>query len=69
MNKKIMSIFFLLIVMVSIVFAYSYYTQTSTEEKPYDYSSMDSFDDKDISDEIDKLLIEEDYEVEIGEMI
>lgn len=69
MNKKIISIFFLLIVLVSIVFAYSYYTQITTEEKPYEYSSMDSFDDNDISEEIDKLLIDEDYEVEIGEMV
>lgn len=68
MNKKIISIFLLLIIMVVITFTYSYYTQSSTVEKPYDYS-IDSIDDKDISDEIDNLLIDEDYEVEIGEMI
>ena len=68
MNKKIISIFFLLIIMVSMVFAYSYLTQPTTEEKPYDYS-IDSIDNKDISDEIDDLLIDEDYEVEIGEMV
>ena len=50
------------------VFAYSYFTQQKTEEKPYDYS-IDSIGDKDISDEIDDLLIDEDYEVEIGEMV
>ncbi len=68
MNKKIISIFFLLIIMVSMVFAYSYFTQPTTEEKPYDYS-IDSINDKDISDEIDDLLIDENYEVEIGEMV
>jgi len=50
------------------VFAYSYLTQPTTEKKPYDYS-IESIDNKDISDEIDDLLIDEDYEVEIGEMV
>jgi hypothetical protein len=68
MDKKIISIFFLLIIMVAITLSYSYFTQISTDEKPYDYS-VDSVDDKDIIDEIDNLLIEEDYEVEIGEMV
>lgn len=68
MNKKIIAIFFFLIIMVSITFAYSYFTQPTAEEKPYDYP-IDSVDDKDISDEIDNLLIEKDYEVEIGEMV
>jgi hypothetical protein len=54
--------------MVAITFVYSYFTQPSTEEKPYNYS-IGSIDDKDISDGIDNLLIEEDYEVEIGEMV
>jgi hypothetical protein len=54
--------------MVSIVFAYSYFKQQTTEEKPYDYS-LDSVDDEDISDEIDNLLIDENYEIEIGEMV
>ena len=54
--------------MVSLVFAYSYFTQPTTEEKPYDYS-IDSVDDKEISDEIDNLVLDENYEVEIGEMV
>jgi hypothetical protein len=68
MNKKIIVIFFLLVIMVSIVFTYSYFKQPTNEEKPYDYSIY-SVDDKDISDEINNLLIDEDYEVEIGEMV
>jgi len=68
MNKKIILIFFLLIIMVTITLAYTHFTQPATEEKTYDYS-IDSFNDKDISDEIDNLLIDEDYEVEIGEMV
>ncbi|UCB59505.1 MAG: hypothetical protein JSV67_04215 [Thermoplasmatales archaeon] len=68
MNKKIILVFFLLIVMVAITFVYSYFTQSTTKEEHYDYS-MGSVDDSDISDEINNLLIDEDYEVEIGEMI
>ena len=54
--------------MVSAVFAYSYFTQPTTEEKPYD-NSINSVNNKDISNEIDNSLIDEDYEVEIGEMV
>ena len=68
MNKKIISIFFLLIIMVSGVFAYSYFARPITEEKPYD-NSINSVNNKDISNEIDNSLIDEDYEVEIGEMV
>ncbi|UCF12967.1 MAG: hypothetical protein JSW06_01595 [Thermoplasmatales archaeon] len=68
MNKKFISIFFLLIIVVAITFVYSYLTQPTTEEKPYD-NSIDSVDEKDISEEIDNLLIDEDDEIEIGEMI
>ena len=68
MNKKIILIFFLLIIMVAITITYSYYTQLTTEEKSYD-TFIDSVDDTNISDEIDNLLIDEDYEVEIGEMV
>jgi len=68
MNKKVIAIFFLLILMISLVFTYSYFIQKTTEEKPYDYS-IDSVDNKEISDEIDNLLLDENYEVEIGEMV
>ena len=54
--------------MVAITITYSYYTQLTTEEKSYD-TFIDSVDDTNISDEIDNLLIDEDYEVEIGEMV
>jgi hypothetical protein len=68
MKKKIILVFFFLIIMVAITFAYSYFTQSTTEEEHYDYP-MGSVHDSDIFDEIDNLLIDEDYEVEIGEMI
>jgi len=68
MNKKIISIFFLLIVLVSILVSYIYLNQTSTEEKEYS-GSIGTVDDKSISDEVDDVFIEEDDEIEIGEMI
>ncbi len=68
MNKKMISIFFLLIIMVSIAFVYVYVNQNETNEKQYQ-SSGKNINDQDIASEIDDIFIEEDDEVEIGEMI
>jgi len=68
MNKKIISITFLLIIVVSIAIIYSYYNNTDTSEKQYD-SSIETVDDNDVSEEIDNTFLEEDDEIEIGEMI
>jgi len=68
MNKKIISIIFLLILMVSIASAYIYFTQKQTQEKQYDGSSK-TVDDDDLANEIDNMFIEEDDEVEIGEIV
>lgn len=54
--------------MVSGIFVYSYFTEPTTEEKPYG-NSINPVNDKDISAELDNLLIDENYEVEIGEMV
>jgi hypothetical protein len=53
---------------VSVTVSYAYFNQPKTEKKPYDYSN-DSVNYKDISNEIDNSLLDEGYEVEIGEMI
>jgi hypothetical protein len=68
MNKKILSLLFLLILLVSITISYAYFNQPTTEKKPYDYSN-DSVNDTDIRNEIDNSLLDEDYNVESGEMI
>ncbi|MCK4332936.1 MAG: hypothetical protein KAV40_05090 [Thermoplasmatales archaeon] len=68
MDKKIISIFFLLIIFVSIAVTYSYFNQSITKEKQYD-SSIETIDEEDIVNEIDNIFIEEDDEIEIGEMI
>ena len=68
MNKKIISIFFLLIILVSIAVAYNYFNQKSTEENQYN-SSPKTVTESDIAREIDNAFLAEDDEVEIGEMV
>lgn len=68
MNKKIISIIFLLILMVSITLTYVYFNQKQTDEKQYDGSGK-TVDEQDLADEIDEMFIEEDDEVEIGEIL
>ena len=68
MNKKIISILFLLIIFVSMALVYSYLNKTSTDEKQFD-SSVGTITDENLAEEIDNLFIEEDDEIEIGEMV
>jgi len=68
MNKKIISILFLLIIFVSMALVYSYLNKTSTDEKQFD-SSVDTITDENVAEEIDNFFIEEDDEIEIGEMV
>ena len=68
MKKKIISIFFLLIIFVSIALGYSYLIKTSTDEKQYD-SPIETITEENVAEEIDNLFVEEDDEIEIGEMV
>jgi len=68
MNKKIISIFFLLIILVSIAVAYNYFSQKSSDENQYS-SSPNTVTDSDVAGEIDNSFLEENNEVEIGEMV
>lgn len=68
MKKKIISIFFLLIIFVSIALAYSYLNKTSTDEKQYD-SPIETITEENVAEEIDNLFVEEEDEIEIGEMV
>ena len=47
---------------------YSYLNKTSTDEKQFD-SSVDTITDENVAEEIDNFFIEEDDEIEIGEMV
>ncbi len=66
MNKKIMALFLLLIIFVSIAVTYNYFSQSTTEKQ---YDSPIDINEDDIGNEIDKIFLEEDDEIEIGEMI
>ncbi len=66
MNKKIISLFLLLILMVSITATYVYFNQNN--ETQYD-SSDKTVDDTDVANEINDMFLEEDDEVEIGDII
>jgi len=67
MNKKIISIIFLLIIVISLTLVYTYYNNFVSEESHYD-SPIKTIDENNVSEEIDELFIEEDNEIEIGEM-
>jgi hypothetical protein len=68
MNKKIVPILFLSIVLVSLALTYSYFNQPTTNEQQYEGSAED-INNENVSDEIDDTFIEEDSEIEIGEMV
>jgi len=68
MNKKIISILFLLIIFVSIALTYSYLNQKETDQGQYDTTSK-NVNDEDLSNEIDDMFIDENDELEIGEII
>jgi hypothetical protein len=68
MNKKIVPILFLSIVLVSLALTYSYFNQPTTEEQQYEGSAED-INNENVSDEIDDTFVEEDAEIEIGEMV
>jgi len=68
MNKKIISLLFLLILMVSITATYVYFSQKDSGETQYDNSDK-TVNDADVANEIDDMFLEEDDEVEIGDIV
>jgi len=70
MDKKILSVFVLLLVVIAATATYITYNALSSDEKYVDNdSSEDIVTDEDISNELDDVFISEDDEVEIGEMV
>lgn len=67
MNKKIISILFLLIILVSSLLVYTYIDQPSTETQDDDLPHTTT--EEDIFEEIDNTFLDEDDEIEIGEMV
>ena len=70
MDKKIISLCFLLIIVIAVTVTYIASNQLSSEENQQNYvPAYDGVADEDINDEINDMFISEDDEVEIGEMV
>lgn len=70
MDKKIISLCFLLIIVIAVTVTYIASNQLSSEENQQNYvPAYDDVADEDINDEINDMFISEDDEIEIGEMV
>lgn len=70
MDKKIISLCFLLIIVIAVTVTYIASDQLSSEEDQQNYvPAYDDVADEDINDEINDIFISEDDEIEIGEMV
>ena len=70
MDKKIISLCFLLIIVIAVTVTYITSNQLSSEEDQQNYvPAYDDVADEDINDEINDIFISEDDEIEIGEMV
>lgn len=68
MNKKITSLFFLLILLVAITLTYAYLSQPAQENNsPTDSGS--TVNDDTLKNEIDANFLDENQGIEIGDMI
>ncbi|MDD1751216.1 MAG: hypothetical protein LUO89_15240 [Methanothrix sp.] len=68
MNKKIISLLFLLILLVSVTVSYAYFSQPSTSDNQQPSTGGD-ISDSSMASEIDLTLLDENQGVEIGDMI
>ena len=66
MSKKILSLLFLLILLVSVTISYAYFNEQSTD---YTSDTDNEVYDEALTSEIDSTFLEEDQDIEIGEMI
>ena len=67
MNKKILSLFFLLIILVSATISYAYFNRSTHSEDHTD--TGDDIDNDTLNEEIDATLLDENEDIEIGDMI
>lgn len=68
MNKKLISLLFVLVLLVSVTISYAYFSQPSaSDDNQTDTGS--NIDDDTVSSEIDATLLDESEGVEIGDMI
>ena len=69
MDKKIISIFLILVIVVSTTVLYVTLNAPLSKEDSQDFSVGENPTDEDISNEIDDVFIPEDDEIDIGDMI
>jgi len=68
MNKKILSLLFLLILLVSVTVSYAYFNQPTTQDNHQINSGSDINLDT-LTAEINSTLLDENQGIEIGDMI
>jgi hypothetical protein len=68
MNKKIISLLFLFILLVSVTVSYAYFSQPSTMDD-HQTTTGGTLDDGTVTSEVDSTLLAEEEGVEIGDMI
>lgn len=68
MNKKIISLLFLLILLVSVTVSYAYFNQPTSQDNHQTNSDVD-IDQDTLTTEIDSTFLDETQGIEIGEMI
>jgi len=64
-----MTLFFLLMLVLAMTATYIALNQAPLEEQDHTYDGSSPVTNDEISDEIDDIFIDEDKEIEIGEMI
>ena len=69
MDKKILSIFLILVIVVSTTVLYVTLKEPTAKEDQQDFSLGENPNNEDISNEIDDAFIPEDDEIDIGDMI
>jgi hypothetical protein len=68
MNKKILSLLFLLLLLVSATISYAFFIQPAPRDS-YQTDLDDDIDTDTFLSEIDSTFLDENQEIEIGEMI
>ena len=69
MDKKILSIFLILVIVVSTTVLYVVLKEPTYEEDQQDYLLGENPTNDDISNEIDDIFLPENDEIDIGDMI
>jgi len=69
MDKKILSVFIILVIVVSTTVLYVTLKEPTYKEDQQDFSLGENPTNEDISNEIDDTFILEDDEIDIGDMI